>query len=195
MSFLNEQLVSVAQNPILLALFILMGTYILEDAAILTAALLSADGLVSTQLAFTALFVGIFTGDLGLYVLGRYLNKLPRLRAFLDINAVHRAHSWLQRRMTATVFLVRVIPGLRLPVYTACGFFRLSCKRFSALVFLASLLWTAAVFFGLFSIGVMFWSDLGNWKWLLIPVLTGLIVFGHKKIKVDENFLDKYGHH
>ncbi|AMO54794.1 VTT domain-containing protein [Endozoicomonas montiporae] len=195
MSFLYEQLSNVAQNPMLLALFILVGTYILEDAAILTAALLSADGLIGTQLAFIVLFLGIFSGDLGLYVSGRYLNRIPALKRFLDIHAVHCAHHWLQQKMTTTVLLVRIIPGLRLPVYVACGFFRLSCKRFAVLVFLASLLWTAVVFFGLFSVGVIFWSDLGLWKWLLMPVLAGLIVFGHKKIKVDEGFLNKYGHH
>ena len=190
MSFLYEQLMSVAHNPVLLALFILVGTYILEDAAILTAALLGAEGLISTQLAFTALFLGIFTGDLGLYVLGRYLNRIPRLNSFLDIKAVHRAHGWLRNKMATTVLLVRVIPGLRLPVYTACGFFKLSWKRFTALVLLASLIWTAVVFYGLYSVGAMFWSGLGHWKWLLIPVLTGLIVLGHKRIKVDEGFLN-----
>lgn len=190
MSFLYEQLLSVAHSPVLLALFILLGTYILEDAAILTAALLGADGLISTQLAFSALFLGIFTGDLGLYVLGRYLNRIPRLTAFLDIDAVHRAHGWLQQKMTTTILLVRVIPGLRFPVYTACGFFKLPWKHFTALVFLASLFWTAVVFYGVFSIGTLFWSGLGPWKWLLIPVLAGLFVFGHKKIKVNKGFVN-----
>lgn len=190
MSFLYEQLMDVAHNPVLLALFIFIGTYILEDAAILTAALLGADGLISTQLAFTALFLGIFTGDLGLYVLGRYLNRIPWLNSFLDISAVHKAHGWLRKKMATTILVVRVIPGLRLPVYTACGFFNLPWKLFAILVFLASITWTAVVFYGLFSVGAMFWSGLGYWKWLLIPVLTGLIVLLHKKIKLDEGFLN-----
>ena len=190
MSFLYEQLVAVTGNPVLLALLILLGTYILEDAAIVTAALLSADGLLPSGMAFMALFIGIFTGDLGLYVLGHYLNRIPLLKSSMDLKAFLKARLWLDRKMKTTVLLVRIIPGLRLPVYTACGFFNLSFKVFAILVLFASLVWTAAIFYGFVSIGSMFWTDLGYWKWLLLPVIIGVIMFSHKKIKVAEGFLN-----
>ena len=182
MSFYH-QLMHVADKPWLLALLIVLGTFILEDMAIITAALLGADGLVSAQLAFTALVIGIFLGDLGLYAIGRTVQRFHRLKRLLDLNAVHRAHGWLREKMTTTVLFVRVIPGLRLPVYTACGFFKLPWKRFTALVLLASVVWTAAVYFSLFSISSFFWADLGAWKWALMPAMVCVIVLGRKKIR------------
>ena len=190
MPFLYEQLLEVTGNPVLLALLVLLGTYVLEDAAIVTAALLSADGLLPSGLAFLALFIGIFTGDLGLYFLGRYLNRIPYLKSWLDLKIFLKARLWFDRKMITTVLLVRVIPGLRLPVYTAYGFFNLSFSFFSILVLIASLIWTTAVFYFFVAIGSMFWSELGYWKWALLPVIIGLIVFGHKKIKVAEGFLN-----
>lgn len=186
MSFLYGQLLEVTGNPMLLALFVLLGTYVLEDAAIVTAALLTADGLLPASAAFLALFIGIFTGDIGLYVLGRYLNRFPYLKSFLDLKAFLKARFWLDRKMTTTVLLVRIIPGLRLPVYAACGFFNLSFKLFAILVLVASLVWTAVVFYGFVSIGSMFWSELGYWKWTLLPAIIGLIMVSHRKIKVAE---------
>ncbi|WP_062263966.1 DedA family protein [Endozoicomonas arenosclerae] len=170
------------QHPWLLALLILLGSYVLEDAAIVFAALLSADGMISGQLAFFALFVGIFTGDLGLYglgVLSRRINKLSRL---LDLASVERAGVWLENRMLTTIISVRVIPGLRFPVYTACGFFELSFLKFLILVLFASVVWTALLFSGFYTAGVMFWSEVGLWKWLLLPLIVCLIMYGHRLI-------------
>ncbi|MGI9279663.1 MAG: DedA family protein [Endozoicomonas sp.] len=170
------------QHPWLLALLILLGSYILEDAAIVFAALLSADGVISSQLAFLALFIGIFTGDLGLYGLGVLSRKVERLSRLLDVSSVERAGTWLENRMSATILSVRIIPGLRFPVYTACGFFKLSFLKFLFLVLIASIAWTAFLFSGFYAVGIMFWSELGLWKWLLLPVVVILIMYGHRLI-------------
>lgn len=178
-----EVLLETFQHPLILAALILLGTYILEDAAIVSAALLSADGLIPSELAFAALFLGIFTGDLGLYGLGLLLTRFQWLERFLKTHAVDRAGIWLKDKMVVTVLMVRLIPGLRLPVYTACGFFRLSFICFLLLVLAASLLWTAAIFYGFYAVGAMFWADLGTWKWILLPVIALLIMYGHKALK------------
>lgn len=67
-----ELILDVTKHPLVLAGLILLSTYLLEDAAIISAALISIDGFLSPELAFLALFIGIFTGDFGLYGLGRF---------------------------------------------------------------------------------------------------------------------------
>ena len=189
------------QQPWLLALLIILGTYILEDAAIVSAALLSADGAIDSELAFLALFVGVFTGDLGLYWLGKMLGRWQWLANWIKSERVKQAGEWLETKMVTTILLVRIVPGLRLPTYLACGYFNLSFSRFSLLVALASFFWTGFIFYGLYWFGSMFWSDLSGWKWLLLPIIIGLIMLGHKMafsekiITTDWDENGRSGHH
>lgn len=164
-----------------LALLIILGTYILEDAAIISAALLSADGIIASELAFFALFLGIFSGDLGLYGLGKMLGKWQWLISRINTRKVKEAGSWLEKRMVSTILLVRIIPGLRLPTYLACGYFSLSFVMFFLLVAFASLFWTGAIFYGIYWFGSMFWAEMSEWKWLFLPVIIGLFLIAHRK--------------
>ena len=58
---------------------IVAGTFILEDAATVLAAMQVAEGTVETWTALLALYSGIVLGDLGLYALGRLASRAPWL--------------------------------------------------------------------------------------------------------------------
>ncbi|MFK0571163.1 DedA family protein [Endozoicomonas sp.] len=178
-----ELILNVTNHPLILAGLILLSTYLLEDAAIISAALISIDGFISPELAFLALFIGIFTGDVGLYGLGRLLGKWSWLDKIIPSEKVNKAGEWLKQRMVWTILTVRLIPGLRLPSYVACGFFQYSLMYFSGWVFLASLVWTGVVFTGIYWFGSMFWSELSPFKWLLLPAMVVLILVLHKSVK------------
>ncbi|MGB1271790.1 MAG: DedA family protein [Endozoicomonas sp.] len=181
---MTEFLLNFSSHPWVLAGVIVLATYILEDAAIISAALMSADGIILPELAFLALLIGIFTGDAGLYGIGRCLGKWSWLDKKLDTGKVRQAGQWLERRLVSTIFLVRLVPGLRLPSYVACGAFRLPFGRYLFLIFLASLIWTAIIFLGFFAFGTLFWSELAQWKWLMLPVLVLLILIIHRRITI-----------
>ena len=170
------------QQPGTLALLIILSTYILEDAAIISAALLSADGMIAPELAFLALTIGIATGDIGLYGMGVLLKRWRWLVRWINTERVNEAGHWLEKKMISTILLVRIIPGLRLPTYLACGFFQLPFTRFFLLVILATIVWTGGVFSGLYLFGAMFWAELSPWKWLLIPVLIAVILIGRRQV-------------
>ena len=156
-------------------LLIILGTYLLEDAAIISTALLSVDGVISPEVAFLTLFIGVFTGDLGLYKLGMMLGRWQWLARRINSNSIKQAGQWLEKQMTLTILLVRLLPGLRLPTYLACGYFTLPFSWFFLLAGFASFFWTGVVFFGFYWFGKMFWSDLSSWKWLLVPIIIGLV--------------------
>jgi membrane protein DedA with SNARE-associated domain len=64
-------LVAAAGSKPLQAATIIIGTFILEDAATVLAAMQVATGGVTLFVALGALYAGIVLGDLGLYGLGR----------------------------------------------------------------------------------------------------------------------------
>ncbi|WP_067517660.1 DedA family protein [Endozoicomonas ascidiicola] len=184
-----DQILNTTSHPLLIAVLIVVATWVLEDAAIISAALLSIDGFIGPLLAFLALFIGIFSGDLGLYGLGRMLAKWPllsrQLNRWFSEEKISNANEWLRQRMVYTVLTVRVIPGLRLPSYLACGYFNYSFQLFAGLVLMASLVWTGILFFALYWFGSMFWSELSAYKWFLLPLFVLGIVFLHKRIQVS----------
>ncbi|WP_419832410.1 DedA family protein [Endozoicomonas atrinae] len=188
-----ELILDVTKHPLVLAVLILLSTYLLEDAAIISAALISIDGFISPELAFLALLIGIFTGDLGLYGLGRLFGRWSWLDGRIPEGNVNRAGQWLKQRAVWTILVVRLVPGLRLPSYVAFGFFRYSFISFSGWVFLASLVWTGVIFLGLYWFGSMFWSELSSVKWLLLPFVVIAILVLHRRFKLSIEKIDMGG--
>ena len=138
--------------------------------------------MIAPEFAFLALSIGIATGDMGLYGLGMLLKRWHWLVRWFDAEKIDQASVWLKKQMISTILLVRVIPGLRLPTYLACGFFQLPFLSFFLLVIIATAVWTGAIFSGFYLFGTMFWAELSPWKWLLIPVLIIVIMVGRKQV-------------
>ena len=69
------------QSALFQAGAIILGTFILEDAATVAAAMQVEDGAVSIWLALMSLYAGIVLGDMGLYGLGRLSAYVPWVAA------------------------------------------------------------------------------------------------------------------
>ena len=136
---------------------ILLGTFASEDLTCLTVGLLIHGGQVDPALGIAACFLGIFVGDLGLWLLGRFVGRglLPggRLRHYLSVERLDKLDRWFGQHGARAVFAARFMPGLRLPFYLAAGILGRSTGTFLFWMFLAALLWTpllvgAAALFG-----------------------------------------------
>lgn len=172
----TQLLAAASGNKPLQAALILGGTFVLEDAATLLAAMQVATGAISLPLALGALYAGIVLGDLGLYTLGflsasnRWARRLvPRRRRNLG-------REWVSRRMFPLVLVSRFVPGLRLPTYTTLGFLRAPLRKFAAAAIAATLLWTSGLFFLSLKLGVLLMRYLGVWRWAGLAVFLILIV-------------------
>ncbi|MDF1798114.1 MAG: alpha/beta fold hydrolase [Planctomycetota bacterium] len=137
-----------ATGPALLLLMLLfaVGTLVSEDLACIAAGMLVAQGRVEFWPAALACFLGIYIGDMLLYLAGRFfgaaaINRAP-INWVLSEKSVTRASAWFDKNGARAVFLSRLMPGLRLPTYFAAGVLRAGFWRFTLLFFLASLLWT-----------------------------------------------------
>ena len=133
-------------EPWLIAAALALTTLLLEDLAIAAGVALATQGAISWGLSLAAVGGGIALGDLGLYALGLAATRVPGLRRRCIGERSLWAREQLLQRLASAVLLARVIPGLRLVTYTACGFLRVPLRPFTAWVAVAVSLWTAGLY-------------------------------------------------
>ena len=168
--------IGLGDGPAVLFLSIILLSYLLEDLAIVTAAVLAADGSMGVGLALSAVFVGIATGDLGLYYLAAWSARWRSFRYKLLTNRSMRyVRSRLKNNTTTNIFIIRFIPGLRTLGYSLCGLFSIDVWRFMAAVLLATGLWTGLIFGLVYQVGSSEWLQSSEYKWWLVPIAVVLL--------------------
>ena len=143
------------------ALFAL--TFLSEDAAVLSAAVLVAGGMLSWPLGFAACFLGIWLGDLWLYGMARAFGA-PFVARFAIPAGVERSREWFEKRGSLVLVVSRFVPGLRLPSYLAAGALRFPLRVFVVVTGVVGAVWVAVVFAGSHFIGLArapWWVALG----------------------------------
>jgi membrane protein DedA with SNARE-associated domain len=172
----SEYFASAAGSKPLQAATIVAGTFILEDAATLLAAMQVAAGSVSLPLALGALYAGIVLGDLGLYGLGALSARHPWARRLVPKRRQDIGHDWVSHRVIPLVLVSRFVPGLRLPTYTTLGFLRAPILQFAAAAIGATLVWTSGLFYISLRLGVLMMRYLGVWRWAGLAVFCVLLI-------------------
>jgi membrane protein DedA with SNARE-associated domain len=153
---------------------IILGTFILEDAATVAAAMQVEDGGVSLWLALTSLYAGIVLGDLGLYGLGRLSAQIPWIFRQLPPHRREAIRGWISGRVFKVVLVSRFLPGLRLPTYTTCGFMGANFGKFTLAAIVATACWTSLLFAVSLRVGQFLMDHLGAWRW---AGAAGFVVF------------------
>jgi len=176
----SEILSAAAGSKPLQAAAIIIGTFILEDAATLLAAMQVATGAIALPVALLALYVGIILGDLGLYGLGRLSARNRWARRMVPKRRRNFGRDWVSSRILPIVLVSRFVPGLRLPTYTTLGFLKAPIGKFAGAAIAATLIWTSGLFFVSLKIGTLLMRYLGVWRW------AGLVVFGFVLIAVGQ---------
>lgn len=152
-------------HPLLQATAIVLGTFILEDAATVVAAMQVSDGSLSAALALASLYIGIALGDLGLYGLGWLAARLPLVGRFLPPHRKEVIRAWVDGRVFRVVLVSRFLPGLRLPTYTTCGFVGADLRQFALAVVIATICWTSLLFAVSLRMGEVLMEHFGAWRW------------------------------
>ena len=168
---LDVSWISQSNGALAIFLGIIFLSYLLEDLAIISAALVASDGLLLTPLALLAIFIGIASGDLGLYGLGKLAHRNRWLRyRLLRHSSMKVVRNRLSARAFANIFAIRFVPGLRSVGYTLSGFFGINLWQFFVAVIAATALWTGVVFFVVYQLGSSAWLENSTYKWLLAPL-------------------------
>ena len=146
MEFLNEIITRQESSLFLLFIFLAFATFISEDFACISAGVLAAEGRVSFLFATTACLLGIYAGDMLLFLAGRFFGRPIVKRApvnwFVRQEKVEKSSVWFERKGVAAIFISRFVPGMRLPTYFAAGLLNTNFFRYSFYFFVAALVWT-----------------------------------------------------
>lgn len=172
-----------AENHSLTLLFIgvILLSYLLEDVAIVTAATLALQNLMPPGLALLAIFVGIVSGDLGLYYLGQVAQHVRPLRYQALTNKHFRTvRRKLHHHTFLNLFIIRFVPGLRTVGFTLSGFFSIPLALFLCSVLTATALWTLIVFSTLYYLGSQVWQQSSPYQWIIIPIAIGLLMLTNR---------------
>jgi len=159
-------------TPLVIAAALALTTLLVEDLAIAAGVALAAQGLISWELSIAAVGVGIALGDLGLYALGLGATRLRWLQRRYGGHRSDWARGKLLTQLGSAVLIARVVPGLRLATYTACGFVRVPLLPFTAWVVLAVTIWTL----GLYALSAAIGHALADALGLPLPVAVALPV-------------------
>jgi len=170
--------------PALLASIAIIGlSFLSEDAATVSSALLILGGPLSWPLGFASCFAGIWIGDMGLYSLARCAGKdvlsSRWLARFADAATIARCEHAFIRNSTVALIASRFIPGTRLPTYLAAGIFRIPLGRFALITAIGALVWISGVFAltKLFGVQALHWFVFGQSR-IATVILTALLVTG-----------------
>ena len=129
-----------------MVLLIILGTFISEDLTVIAVGLLLVTGQIDYGVALLGCFLGIVLGDYGLWALGRFGGtRLLRVPLFKRLISEQQLEHWgrvLGRHTAKAVFLSRMLPGTRLPMYIAAGIVPGHNRKFLFWVTIAVGIWT-----------------------------------------------------
>ena len=160
-------------KPSAAALAITAGVFVQEDVTTVAVGMMAADLLVPIPLAMASLAVATVLNDFAMYGIGRFAFLFPPLRRWVESRNHLSLRASLDNRLVSTVVTTQFLPGMRLPIFAACGFLKLSFPRFAAAVICVTPVWsplvfTCAYFYGLYALT---WFGIARWPIALILVL------------------------
>lgn len=127
-------------------LLLAVATFVSEDLTSISAGLLTAKGVLGFIPATTACLIGIFVGDMFLYLAGRWLGtdfvRRAPLKWFISEADITRSARWFDKRGLALIFITRFFPGTRLATYFTAGVLGVGLLKFSLYFLMAAILWT-----------------------------------------------------
>lgn len=131
---------------LIIMVIIMLATLISEDLTCIGAGLLAARGLIGFWPATLACLIGIYIGDIGLYLAGRLLGR-PAVRKapfkwFISEKDLEKSARWFSVKGPAIIIATRFLPGSRMPTYFSAGVIRASFWMFSFYFLLAAIVWT-----------------------------------------------------
>jgi membrane protein DedA with SNARE-associated domain len=165
-----ENLASLAPG---LYLVLFLAPFLQEDAAVIGAAAASAAGEGRPIAIFLAVLLGLTVSDVWKYWVGRASHRWAWAKRAAATARVANVADQVSRRLGAALTIARFIPGTRIPLYIACGYFRLSFARFAALIVVSGALYIGVAFAAAYGLGALLGNGGINSLHFLLPPGAG----------------------
>lgn len=176
-------------GPWLQLAILMVATLVSEDLTCVTAGLLVHYGKLDSGVALLGCLLGIYVGDLGLWMMGRvagrWLLRRRSLRGWLPERRLEDLGAWLNRRGWVAILASRFLPGTRLPLYVTAGVLGQRFGIFALSTAVAVLLWTPLVVTGAAVLGEAFvtpFTYLIGPGWIALLLGAALFVVGIRVI-------------
>ncbi len=169
---------------------IALSTLISEDLACIAAGMLASKGAITFGWAIAASFLGIYIGDLALFVIGRIggislLRRLP-FRWFIKEHQILQAENLFEEHGAKLIFSSRLLPGSRLPVYAAAGVLNYPFWRFALFMGIAGMLSAVILVYFSRKLGEVVFDWLRIYEAYAIPVFAVVLILVWGTVKLLE---------
>lgn len=155
-----------------LYLGILIGPFVQEDAAVLAAATLSASDPQHFPTVFFVILFGLFISDIWKYWIGYSAHASSRARKWAETDKVMAMQDRVKRHAVMTLLTARFLPLARVPVYIACGYFKMNYAKFCVIIFATALLYCIAIFAAIHMLGEVF----GDRMMVPMGLIAGIVI-------------------
>lgn len=160
---------------------LVLGTQLAEDLTCIAGGLLASRNIIGFWPVTIACIVGIFIGDMLLYLAGRYFGRPALRRAplkwFLKERDVDAMQEWFHQRGAAIILGSRFVPGSRLPAYFSAGVLHIPMQKFIFYFMLAAVVWTPILVGLAYALGDVFLNYFERFEKYAIVGLLGLVAF------------------
>ena len=149
MSDIGIFLINYSEHFIYAGLFLILffsglGLPIPEEITLLTGGFLVNLGFIRFYPTLAAVFVGVLTGDMAMYSIGRRwghgILTHRHLRRIFSEERLERVRQFFRDHGSKTIFIARFISGFRMAAFLAAGTMRVKPSKFLFLDFLAALI-------------------------------------------------------
>lgn len=171
-SFWEDFLLAAVDDPFLQSVLLFLGTFVLEEAALMAGGALSAAQELPPFAALGALYAGMVVSDWMLYAAGFLAGSSPRVRRFVREENIRHGRALLARSHLLAALSARLVPWLLLPIFVASGFVRIGFFRFAAVNALIALIYTNVLFWTIYAFGTVLFDQLRAWGWLIVALAT-----------------------
>ena len=152
-----------------------LAPFLQEDAAVISAASLSLAAMGDGTTLFFAVTAGLTASDLWKYWLGRAARSQGWAKKFAAKPAVTRAEELVRSKLAATLMTVRFIPGTRIALYIAAGYFGASWPKFVFWIVISALVYVGAAFALFHTVGMV--AGEAARVWLPVVAIGGLLIY------------------
>jgi membrane protein DedA with SNARE-associated domain len=142
-------------SPVWQVIMIMIGTLLSEDLTCIVVGLAMRSGDISPWIGGIACFLGIYVGDLLLFLAGRMFGRgLLKFRIFshgFGAAKLEEFGRWFERRPWAALAMCRVAPGLRMPLFLTVGALTRKTATFFWWTCFFAFVWTPIL------VGLVYW--------------------------------------
>lgn len=165
-----------AAHPWGIYALVAISPFIQEDAAIISAAAASASGAGSTQLLFIILLVFLSISDLWKYWLGRLAHTYEFGRKFAEKPGVQAAQQQVVEKLGVSLITARFVPGTRVPLYIACGFFKAPFPKVAFYVITSAFIYCSIAFTLFHQLGEMAGDQIHKYATIVAICIVVLVI-------------------